>query len=240
MSPSSTTKNSRYENDKKNVHKDNSNKISPSRSSPPGFRQNLHTSRWSGSILPKNLACLNAPFLFAFYCSKRWFTFSFSFQCFFALAGFAENKHPINHLFIVLFMCTFSLKSYNPKEEIRNPHFFILNKGNNSGKPLITPCPNCFSIRFQSEVDKEQLYWLMYSLWQSKAFYPYLRGSVIPFVVLRDMKKCILEGFEKAEANPAQFNKAVEALRNLEAMEKKCRQNLKMIQLAKISVFRII
>ena len=36
---------------KKNVHKDNSNKISPSRSSPPGFRQNLHTSRWSGRLI---------------------------------------------------------------------------------------------------------------------------------------------------------------------------------------------
>ena len=98
MSPKSTTKNRRYENDKKNVHKDNSNKISPSRSSPPGFRQNLHTSRWSGSILPKNLACLNAPFLFAFYCSKRWFTFSFYLSCFCAkFIGTADGlniKYP--------------------------------------------------------------------------------------------------------------------------------------------------
>ena len=155
--------------DKKNVHKDNSNKISPERSSTSCFRQNLHTSRWSGTILPKNLACLNAPFLFAFYCSKRVFTFSFPFQCFFARKKICSGRFPqCNYSFIVLFMCNFRLKSYNQKEEISNPHFFILNKGNNSGKPLVSPCPNCFTIQFTSTEDKEQAYWLIFCLWQSK------------------------------------------------------------------------
>lgn len=134
-------------------------------------------------------------------------------------------------------MCIFSLKSYNQKEEIRKPHFFILNKGNNSGKPLLSPCPNCFVIQFQSETEKEQLYWLMYSLWQSKAFYPYLRGSVISFVILRDIKECIADGFEKMETNPEQFQKVVETLRSLEEMEKKFRQNLKLVQDAKQMLF---
>ena len=137
-------------------------------------------------------------------------------------------------------MCTFILKSYNRKSEIKNPHFFILNKGNNSGKPLVSPCPNCFVIQFQCEENKEQVYWLLYSLWQSKAFYPYLRGSVIPFIVLRDIKECVADGLEKAEANPTQLQKAVEALRSLEEMEKKFKQNLKLIQLAKGSIFKII
>jgi hypothetical protein len=134
-------------------------------------------------------------------------------------------------------MCTFILKSYNQKEEIRKPHFFILNKGNNSGKPLLSPCPNSFVIQFQSETNKEQIYWLLYSLWQYKAFYPYLRGSVIPFVVLRDVKKCLVDAMEKMEANPAPFQKAVEALRSLEAMENKFRQNLKLVQDAKRMLF---
>ena len=134
-------------------------------------------------------------------------------------------------------MCTFMLKSYNQKTEIEKPHFFILNKGNNSGKPLLSPCPNCFVIQFQSETEKEQLYWLMYSLWQSMAFYPFLRGSVIPFVILRDVKKCLLDGLEKMEANPAQFQKAVETLRSLEEMENKFRQNIKLVQDAKRMLF---
>jgi hypothetical protein len=134
-------------------------------------------------------------------------------------------------------MCTFILKSYYQKEEIRKPHFFILNKGNNSGKPLTVPCPNCFVIQFQCEEEKEKIYWLSYSLWQSKAFYPFLRGSVIPFVVLRDLKSCLLEGINKVDENPAQFEKAVAALRSLEAIEKQYKQNLLLISQTKRMLF---
>ena len=134
-------------------------------------------------------------------------------------------------------MYTFILKSYNQKEEIRKPHFFILNKGNNSGKPLTVPCPNCFVIQFQCEEEKEQIYWLIYCLWQSKAFYPFLRGSVIPFIVLRDIKSCLLDGVEKVAKNPAQFEKAVAALRSLEAIEKQCQQNLLLISQTKRMLF---
>ena len=134
-------------------------------------------------------------------------------------------------------MCTFILKSYSLKSEIKKPHFFILNKGNNSGKPLVSPCPNCFVIQFQNEIEKEQVYWLLYSLWQSKAFYPFLRGSVIPFIVLRDVKSCLLDGVDKMEANPEQFEKAVAALRSLEDMENKFRKNLKLIQDVKRMLF---
>ena len=134
-------------------------------------------------------------------------------------------------------MCTFILKSYSQKSEIKKPHFFILNKGNNSGKPLPAPCPNCFVIQFQNEIEKEQVYWLMYSLWQSNAFYPFLRGSVIPFVVLRDVKSCLSAALNKVEANPAQFEKAVSALQGLEAMEKQNKQNLLLISQAKRMLF---
>ena len=134
-------------------------------------------------------------------------------------------------------MCTFILKSYNQKSEIKKPHFFILNKGNNSGKPLLAPCPNCFLIQFQNEIEKEQVYWLLYSLWQSKAFYPFLRGSVIPFVVLRDVKSCLLDALAKVEASPAQFEKVVTALQSLEAMEKQNKQNLLIISKAKQMLF---
>ncbi len=134
-------------------------------------------------------------------------------------------------------MCSFILKSYIQKEEIRKPHFFILNKGNNSGKPLSVPCPNCFVIQFQCEEEKEQIYWLIYCLWQSKAFYPFLRGSVIPFIVLRDIKSCLLDGMEKVAKNPAQFEKAVAALRSMEAMEKQYKQNLLLISQAKQMLF---
>jgi len=134
-------------------------------------------------------------------------------------------------------MSTFNIKSHRSGVTYSMPHFFILNKGNNSGKPLIAPCPNCFVIQCKTDSEKEQLYWLAYSLWQSRAFYPFLRGSVIPFVVLRDVKSCLLDGLNKADENPAQFEKAVAALHSLEAMEVKFRQNIKLVQDAKRMLF---
>ena len=130
-------------------------------------------------------------------------------------------------------MCTFILKTYNQKDEIRNPHFFILCKGNNSGKPLLSPCPNCFSIQFQSEADKEQVYWLIFCLWQSKTFYPYLRGSVIPFIILRDMKNCIQSALDKSDRNPEQFKKMVATFQSMNQLENQYRQNIKTIEKAK-------
>ena len=134
-------------------------------------------------------------------------------------------------------MSTFSIKSHRSGVVYFMPHFFILNKGNNSGKPLLAPCPNCFVIQFQCEEDKEKTYWLSYSLWQSKAFYPLLRGSVIPFVILRDIKSCLLDGLDKANENPAQFEKAVSTLRSLEALEKNYKQNLLLISNARRMLF---
>ncbi len=130
-------------------------------------------------------------------------------------------------------MCTFILKTYNQKDEIRNPHFFILCKGNNSGKPLLSPCPNCFSIQFQFEADKEQVYWLIFCLWQSKTFYPYLRGSVIPFIILRDMKNCIQSALDKSDRNPEQFKKMVATFQSMNQLENQYRQNIKTIEKAK-------
>ncbi len=134
-------------------------------------------------------------------------------------------------------MSIFSIKSHRPGVVYSMPHFFILNKGNNSGKPLCVPCPNCFVIQLQCEAEKEQIYWLSYSLWQSKAFYPFLRGSVIPFVVLRDVKSCLLDGLNKVDENPTQFEKTVAALRSLEAMERNYKQNLLLISKAKRMLF---
>ncbi len=130
-------------------------------------------------------------------------------------------------------MCTFILKSYNQKSEIEKPHFFILNKGNNSGKPFLSPCPNCFTIQFNNNEDKEQVYWLLFCLWQSNTFYQFLRGSVIPFIVLRDIKSCIQDGLDKLQKCPEQFQKMVSSFQNINKIENQLKQNLKAIEKAK-------
>ena len=60
------------------------------------------------------------------------------------------------------------------KEEIQKPHFSALNKGLNSGKPLLQPCPNCYKIETENGEFKEVLYWVSFTLCQAKAFHPCL------------------------------------------------------------------
>jgi hypothetical protein len=88
-------------------------------------------------------------------------------------------------------MFSFKLKTHKLNAIYSEPHFFILNKGNHSGKPMNNPCPNCFVCICSSEEEKEMLYWLVMGLCQGRVFEQYLCGSVIPFVRINDVKKAL-------------------------------------------------
>ncbi len=129
-------------------------------------------------------------------------------------------------------MCTFILKTYNQKTEIEKPHFFILNKGNNSGKPLLSPCPNCFVIQFENVDDKECVYWILWCLWQSKAFYPLLRGSVIPFITIGDFHKLLIKTLNQLPS-PGVVLKVVDVVNKFQAIEDEYYQKIKLLKEAK-------
>lgn len=60
-----------------------------------------------------------------------------------------------------------------------------------------------------------------------------MRGSVIPFIVLRDIKSCIQENLDIAAIKPAQFEKMVAAFQSMNKIENQLKQNLKAIDKAK-------
>ena len=134
-------------------------------------------------------------------------------------------------------MIIFSLKTFVPGKENSQPHFFILNRGLNSGKPLRKPCPNCFILTTQSEEEKEQLFWLIYGLWQTKAFHFYLRGSVIPFITISELQKCISLAAGKALENSVKFTKAVDTLQKLNQLEQVYKKNMELINITRKSLF---
>lgn len=127
-------------------------------------------------------------------------------------------------------MQTFTVKSASAKEESRKPHFFVLNKGLNSGKPLSGYCSNSFRIEAENEEFKEILYWVSFALWRAKDFHPYLIGSVIPFIRIRDYKQLISEKLEIVKTSPAEFSETVKQLRLIELKEKQFMQNLQLIR----------
>ena len=129
------------------------------------------------------------------------------------------------------------ITTYSPDQK-RSPFaFFILNKGMNSGKPLEHPCPNCFTFNATDQAEKDHYYWICFGLWQSKSLHPYLNGSVIPFIHLRDLNQVINQASEKALATPANFQKTVEALKILDQHEKQYHRNLLLISEAKKAIF---
>lgn len=122
------------------------------------------------------------------------------------------------------------IKTYKGKRIGTEHFFFILNKGNNSGKPMETSCPNCFVCFCNSEEEKQTLYWLFYGLWQGQFFQPFITGSVIPYIRVNDLKAVINMALEKNELNPEQFAKNIAVM---QALENKGNQNAEQIQLIK-------
>jgi hypothetical protein len=127
-------------------------------------------------------------------------------------------------------MQTFIVKSGKGNEIAKKPHFFVLNKGLNSGKPLLLPCPNCFKIEAENEDFKQILYWVTFALWKSKAFHPYLIGSVIPFIRIGDYKQVVCEKLEVVKTHPGEFTSTIEKLRFIEMKETQLKENLRLVQ----------
>jgi len=125
------------------------------------------------------------------------------------------------------------IKTHKLKNTYENPHFFILNKGTNSGKPMETPCPNCFVCLCKNEDEKQKLYWLFYGLWQGHFFHSFLTGSVIPFIRLNDLKNVAEMTLAKIEFKPQQFNKNVLIVQLLDEKAKVVQEQIKLIKKAK-------
>lgn len=126
-------------------------------------------------------------------------------------------------------MKTINIKTYHVNTNTNAHHFYILSKGNNAGKPLENPCPNCFVITAESEQQKYQLFWICYSLWKAGTYPPLLRGSVIPFLHISDVAAEIEKAIQKVNNNPELFKDATAKLKQLAHTEKLLECQLKLI-----------
>lgn len=126
-------------------------------------------------------------------------------------------------------MLTFIIKTHRKGTIYAKPHFFILNKGMNSGKPQNEPFTNSFVIICQSEQDRESAYWIAFSLWKSKFWHQHLIGSVIPFIRLHEFKNEFTPKSSELIQEHEQHLKHIEALKLLEQKEKQFLDNINLI-----------
>jgi len=126
-------------------------------------------------------------------------------------------------------MMNFIVKTHKKDFVYNKPHFFILNKGMNSGKPQNEPFTNSFVIIFDSTADCENMYWIAYSLWKSKFWHQHLVGSVISFLRLPDFKKEFFPKSKLLMQEHEEHLKQVAALKLLELKEKQFHENINLI-----------
>lgn len=126
-------------------------------------------------------------------------------------------------------MLNFKVRTYNPEKETPENSIFILSRGRNAGKPLFEPCPNCFILYCRNETEKENLYWIFYTLWKNGFFHPYLCGSVIDMLRLSELKKIIqnwvIPRIKKVNKKPELIDK----IKSLLEQERRIQEQLELI-----------
>ena len=130
-------------------------------------------------------------------------------------------------------MKQFTLKTYSSSTAIEQNCFFILNKGLNSGQPHPKPFCNSFKLIADNEVEKDIFYWIVFAAWQGKLFYPYHKGSVIPFITIMDTVEVINNASKNCIANPDRITRLVQTFHNLNQLEMKYHDLTKLTKLAK-------
>lgn len=101
--------------------------------------------------------------------------------------------------------------------------FYIQCKGNNSGQPLKSPIPNCFAVNSPEPF----LFYTVQALFYGRRFYPFLKGSVIPYIRLADAYEVINEGLRTR--NPSK----VASLEKLHLVDEKINSLMEQIKLYK-------
>ncbi len=71
-----------------------------------------------------------------------------------------------------------------------------------------------------------------------KVFHPYLRGLVIPFIVLPELKKSINQAAITAENNLSAFEKDVKMLNFLSLKEQELLKTIHLVEVAQQTIFR--
>lgn len=127
-----------------------------------------------------------------------------------------------------------NIKTHKMKNEYTNQnHFFILSKGNNAGKPMDLPCPNCFVLTARNLQEREYFYWLCYGLWVGGFFRPFLTGSVISFLRIAELIQVICEAQSKVELRKEALMNAIEILNKLNAQHENLLKQVQLIKQAK-------
>ena len=126
------------------------------------------------------------------------------------------------------------IKTHKSGKTYNQPHFFILNKGLNSGKPSRHYICNSFVFLADDKNERDYYYFMLQGIWELRLLRPYLKGSVIEFVRLGDVIDVLDEVLNSVNSGSRSFYDVQKALAQIELHQNNLQQQLSnLMQLRK-------
>ena len=129
------------------------------------------------------------------------------------------------------------IKTHKMGSTYKQQHFFILNKGLNSGKPLPHYCANCFVFLADDENEKEFYFFLLLGLWELRFFRKHLLGSVIEYIRLGDLIDVVEETLNSVNTGNRSFSDIQNTLAQIEALQVNLQTQLTYLMQLRKSLF---
>lgn len=132
------------------------------------------------------------------------------------------------------------IKTHAIGRQYDQPHFFILSKGYNAGKPLPEYCANCFVFLADDETDRDFHFHLFLGLWELKYFKPYLVGSIIEYIRIGDLVDIAEETINAINAGERTFMDVAPMLRQIEVHKAKLQQQINYLMQLRQALFKSV
>lgn len=129
------------------------------------------------------------------------------------------------------------IKCHTIGNTYENPHFFILSKGRNAGKPLVQYCANCFVFVADNENEKWHFFNLCDALWQGKYFHPLLIGSVIEFIRIDEFAVALHHANITISAKINEYSLFLDHIKELDKHRSNLLSQIKLIHQVKQAMF---
>ncbi len=143
----------------------------------------------------------------------------------------------VSIIFKSIVMLKHKIKTHKSGKMYHKPHFFILNKGLNSGKPFNHYVCNSFVFLADSNEEKEFYYFLLLGIWELRLFRPYLKGTAVEFVRLGDVVDVIDETINSINTGNRVFADVQKSLVQIEALQINLNQQLIYLMQLRKSLF---
>ncbi len=133
------------------------------------------------------------------------------------------------------------IKTHAQGKVYNQPHFFILNKGLNSGKPFNHYVCNSFVFLADDENEKEYFYFLLLGIWELRLLRPYLKGTAIEFVRLGDVIDVLDETLNSINTGNRSFSDVQKSLVQIDKLQSNLQTQLTyLLQLRKSLFYKFL